>query len=815
MRAVLKRAGVALVGALLASLVAVPSAHAEPAAISGTITSQATGAPLEGCVEAYAAETWDWAGFTCTDGSGTGTWAVDGLDLGAPYKLRVSSDHGVHLAEWAQDASGFEDAAAFVAPATVDVSLAPGAILAGTLTVADSDHLPPEASVTVWSQTGDYVASAWPSEGNWEVAVPNGTYQVEFAAGAVRQWAFGKATAEEADPITAVAGETTRVDDVLPAIEETVFSGNITAADTGEPLDACVTAYIASEQNWAGSTCTTYDEPGRWTLTSLAAGTEYKFEVSTWDGRHVGGWAPSAATFEDAASYVGPATIDVALELGGTLSGVMLGADGQPQDDVMASIETVDGANVATAFSWDGGQWSATVRPGDYVVQFRSNEGGSQWAVGQTSRESATVFHVAAGETVDASDRFLPGGSVTGTIVSDLDGTPIAGACVHIYEYPIAGYGYDVAYACTDAQGKYTAALDREGTYTAEFSDSEGDGRFISEFYGDAVEAEAAQPFTVVAGVPTVVDASLAPGATISGIATDAKLGTPIAGVCPEAYVGHEGSRARAQVRECSDTQGRWRVSGLHPGSYALNFVLGENGAGPASTTWAFKADSQASADLVTVRLGEARSIRNVKVPSPSSLTGRIVDPSGHPIEGARVNPRGDLMDRSGECYDCAVTDTDGRYSIPVLASGTYRPVAYAPWDLPLAPAWSGGATSFETAEPITLKPGKSGEFSVQLAQASRITVEVLEADGSPASPGWIGEVTTTTGRHVSDFDVWGDHVVTTPALPAGSFLIRLDNVYTDQVVWFDGATRLEDAQPVTLGVGESASITMQLPPGG
>lgn len=72
----------ALVGALLASSVAVPSAHAEPAAISGTITSQATGAPLEGCVEAYTAETWDWAGFTCTDGSGTGTWAVDGLDLG-------------------------------------------------------------------------------------------------------------------------------------------------------------------------------------------------------------------------------------------------------------------------------------------------------------------------------------------------------------------------------------------------------------------------------------------------------------------------------------------------------------------------------------------------------------------------------------------------------------------------------------------------------------------------------------------------------------------------------------------------------------
>ena len=314
--------------------------------------------------------------------------------------------------------------------------------------------------------------------------------------------------------------------------------------------------------------------------------------------------------------------------------------------------------------------------------------------------------------------------------------------------------------------------------------------------------------------MPTVIDASLAPGATISGIATDAKLGTPVAGVCPAAYVGHEGNRARGQVRQCSDAQGRWHVSGLRPDSYALNFVLGDNGAGPASTTWAFKADSQSSADLVTVRLGESRTIRNVKVPSPSSLTGRITDPSGNPIEGARVNPRGDLPDRSGECYDCAITDSDGRYTVPVLASGTYRPVAYAPWDQPLAPAWSGGATSFETASPITLKPGKAGAFSVQLAPASRITVEVLEADGSPTQRSWIGEVVSPTGRHVADFDIWSSHRATTPALPAGSFLIKLESAETGQVVWFDGATGIDDARPVTLGVGESASIVMQLPPG-
>lgn len=805
-----KRVMAAVVGALLASSVVAMPAHAESATISGTITSEATAQPIEGCVHAFFTDSRTWAASDCTDGSGSGRWTIEGLHAGTSYAVQLESNDA-HVYEWWQDAPGIEEATPVVAPATLDAALTMAATLAGTLTVADGDPLPADTTVTVHSMTGNDRFSTTPVDGNWHVNVPAGTYLVSFQVGATQRWAVGKATADAADPISARAGETTRVDDVLPAVDETTFSGTVTAADTGEPLDACVHAYAASDFQPAGWTCTGAESPGRWTMSQLAAGTAYKFEVTTWDGRHVNAWAPDASRFDSAASYVGPATINVALELGGTLTGVLLGADGQPQAGVSASIESVEGVGAASAVTAETGEWSALVPPGDYVVQFWSQEGRHQWATGKTSQESATIFHVGAGQAVDASDRFLPTGGVTGTIVSDVDGQPIAGACIDILDYPITEYPTGAGQACTDAEGRYSLALDREGTFTAQFSDPAGDGRHVTEYYGDAADAESAQPFTVMAGSPLQLDASLAPGATITGVATDAKLGTPVAGVCPEAYVGHAGSRVMGQFLSCSDEQGRWRVSGLRAGSYALNFVLGDNGAGAASQTWAFKADSQASADLVTVASGQSLPIRDVKVPSPASLTGRIIDPSGSPIEGAIVNPRGFLPDRSGECFDCAVTDADGRYTIPVLASGTYRPVAYAPWDVPLAPAWSGNSTSFDSATPITLNPGKTGTISLQLAPASRITVDVVEADGSPTEQPWLGEVVTTTGRHVADFDIWEGNVATTAALPAGSFLIRLENPLTMEVVWFDGATSLENATPIMLGVGENKQVTMHL----
>ena len=105
------------------------------------------------------------------------------------------------------------------------------------------------------------------------------------------------------------------------------------------------------------------------------------------------------------------------------------------------------------------------------------------------------------------------------------------------------------------------------------------------------------------------------------------------------------------------------------PRTYAVHVGTGQ---GPFSSgdVWAFKANSQATADLVAVKAGATKTIRNVKIDPPVTISGRITDPFGNPVVGATVNPRGTLLDRSGDCFDCARTDEDGRYTVAPLAAG-------------------------------------------------------------------------------------------------------------------------------------------------
>jgi hypothetical protein len=653
-------------------------------------------------------------------------------------------------------------------------------------------------------------AYAYVSDGVWWTVVAPGTYQVEFSNAPFRQWATGAADRGSASAFTATSGEETLVDDVLTVEEAVSLQGVITDAATGDPIDACVTVYRADTYDYTTSACSGSDgTTGRWQVYGLPEGVAYKIEVASYDGVHLGEWAQDAADFYAADEIVTPATVDVALAAGGTMTGTLRGTDGQPVEYGQVMIEPVDGSSSTYAPIEFEGRWQAAVAPGDYRVQFWTGA-GSQWAVGASNREEATVFSVASGETVEASDQLLAGASVEGTITNAATGEPVANACVDIVRMPVVDWPETAGQACTDESGHYTADLwDGGGTFTARVSDPEG--RFVQEYYDDHLTLADADSFTVTRGTPVVVDAALSPGATITGLAVDAKLGTPLEGACPEAYVGHAGGRVEGQVWTCSDTSGRWSISGLPAGSYAVHLGMGQ-GPYPSGDVWAFKATSQATADLITVGTGATKAIRSVKIDPPVTISGRITDPFGNPVVGATVNPRGQLPDRSGECFDCARTDEDGRYTLGPLAAGTYRPVAYGGWSSPWAPEWVGNSTTYEAATPLTIKAGRSATFSAQLAPASTIAGEIVNADGTPASSGWIGFIESSTGWHMGDFDAYPENSFRSVVLPAGDFWLRLENSETGQVVWFDGATAREDSTVVSLKEGEERHITFHLP---
>ena len=592
--------------------------------------------------------------------------------------------------------------------------------------------------------------------------------------------------------------------------EPASLSGTITAGDTGAPLSACVSVYGAQDWSWVGSACA--DETGQWTVDGLEAGLEYKVEAEVWDGMYLSEWADGARSYEEATVYSPPAQVDITLDQGGRMEGTLLRADGSPAEWASIDVVTADGSTtVGWAWTDDTGAWSTAVPPGDYLVRFDSWP-ATQWAFGKESAEQADVLTVAAGEATRVDDQFLAGASVAGTVVADGTGEPVEGACVSVVRpgsdddnVEWAGEG------CTDAEGHYSVDLSSAGTYTAEIYDPQGG--FAGELNGDTLVRADATTFEAVRGATTTLDASLAPGAVITGRAVDAKTGLPISGACPAAYRGHAGGYARWQVDECSAADGAWTVRGLPAGEFAMRVDVPE-GPSPYAGTWAFRSDTQAGADLVAVTAGETTATRNVKLVPGGTVSGRITDHHGRPVAGAWVNMQGGYPGRAGpgEGRWTAQTDEDGRYTVQGVPPGDYTPFVYADFMGDLAPEWSGNATSRAEAAPVRVKALKTTTFDADLGPAAHISGSVVHADGSPTSEYWVGLVFTTAGEYIGDFDVYNGNTFTSTALPAGDVVLQLANGETGESFWYDGATSREDATVVSLQQGERRELTVHAP---
>ncbi|HEU0040860.1 MAG TPA: carboxypeptidase-like regulatory domain-containing protein, partial [Jiangellaceae bacterium] len=485
MRTALLRVGTVVAAALLAAATVTAPAHAEPATLSGTITSESTGEPLAACVTIYTGETFEWIASTCADGSGT--WSVtDGIEAGVAYKVEVSGD-GTHLGEWADDAPYYWDATAFTAPAVVDVTLAEGAILEGALTDVAGAAAPWAWVSIVGSEYLDYVAStSTDSAGNWSVAVPPGTYKVQFEVDNARSWAFGKTTAADADIVTATAGVPTRVDNQLP--ETTELTGTITADDTGAPISTCVAIYAVDTYDYAGGGCA--DDTGHWTAAGLIEGASYKVQVYGQDS-YVGEWANDAYSFDAATTFTAPGVVDVGLAVGGVLEGTLTDDGGSPVTWGNVDIFTSDLSSiVASTGTFDTGSWSAVVPAGDYKIQFGAFPGGSSWAFRKATGEEADVVTVTAGGTTRVDDVLgadLPTGTFTGVVTDEQSGEPLEGICVDALGFD---YGDDHAPGCSGSDGVYTLEASA-GDWMLKFYDESG--QYVSEYSGDTTDRAAAE----------------------------------------------------------------------------------------------------------------------------------------------------------------------------------------------------------------------------------------------------------------------------------------------------------------------------------
>lgn len=222
-------------------------------------------------------------------------------------------------------------------------------------------------------------------------------------------------------------------------------------------------------------------------------------------------------------------------------------------------------------------------------------------------------------------------------------------------------------FATTGAGGKYEAIVPSGGSYKVRFSPGFG-SPFAGQYFQAKSTLASADSVAVSEGaVAENVDAALGEGSTISGTVDDE--GVPLAGAevavfsLPSSGLFFVGSAV-------TEAGGAYTVKGVPPGSYEVSFnpAFGVN---LIPQVFDGKA-SFAEADPVEVKAeGEAIAGIGANLQVGAQISGTVVDASTHqPLAGVAVianNSRG--LEFFG---GFAETDSNGRYTVSGLASGTY-----------------------------------------------------------------------------------------------------------------------------------------------
>jgi RHS repeat-associated protein len=328
----------------------------------------------------------------------------------------------------------------------------------------------------------------------------------------------------------------------------------------------------------------------------------------------------------------------------GTITGTVVDQNGQP-----VTAATVRIAGTANATATDGaGNFNLTAPARLYTL-----------TVSKLGFLPATTtpFTLAAGGSFAAGTiRLQPApGEVTGTVVTSLDGSPLAGAAVSLAE------NGDTAFA--DASGSFTLT-EPAGTYTATITAAGYASQTLPPFGLAAGTTHPLGTITLAANPATLSGhvASSAGGTAIAGATVTA---TSLAGAAPHAApVGSRPGQARSALPAHP-------ARGVDPAS---TFTATTDAAGnfsfqlpPATYSVTVTAPGFGSRTTSAVNLGPGAvfSFGTLTLDPLGTITGTVVAANGGaPVAGAAVAIVGTL--------NATTTDANGRFSL-VQSAGTYQ----------------------------------------------------------------------------------------------------------------------------------------------
>lgn len=771
------------------------------ASISGHVTSAAGGAPVAGvsvCAGVVGGE-----GSGCATTGAGGEYTVGGLGAGS---YRVSFYAGGYPVQYYGGVYSYSEAASVPVAAEqavehVDIALRGGGSIGGSVHAAQGGGAIEGIRVCAYAARGPSACASSGSGGAYAIAgLRPGAYRVTFEG--------GDGYLGDARPGTvAVAAEA-----VTGGVNATLtagggISGTVSEAATGQPLAGVTVCPALIESGFesrlesgfesiggGGGPCVTTAADGTYRLEGLAEG-EWIVQFSKPEAfaRQLfsGAAWPEAATPVRVALGAITAGVDAALGAGGEIGGEVTGPAGEALDGAQVCAMPADGPNgnptrcastdVAGAFT------IAFLDAGRYRVQFSDYgkhliaqyAGGVYWPV-----QASTVKVSASGDTTGVDAQLHGGGSLSGTVRSEVSKAPLPAVQVCASRSAPEGEIVPGLPDCvfTGAGGEYAFTELPPGEYAVSFSSPARE--FVPLRLSALVSAERA-----TGGV----DAALAPGGGIAGEVTNGG-GEAVAGISVCAiHAGVESGCAQ------TNQTGAFRIAELEPGSYQVRFDSPswfEPGPNLAPQYYSDVAQA-AEATPVTVTGGELTREVNARMSPGAVIAGRITAANGgEPVEEGYVCVQPDGGSSRG---GCAFTGEGGEYEIRGLATGSY--VVHADGSGDLAPGYYGGGTLAE-ATPVSVVAGDTyGGKDIALAAGAEIKGRVTSAEGGGAI--WGASVCATDREEEGSCgSTYVNGRYSIEGLDAGSYTVEFSDRGRFLTQYYDRASSTAEAAPVDVSPG-------------
>ncbi|MEU8000791.1 carboxypeptidase regulatory-like domain-containing protein [Catellatospora sp. NPDC049111] len=714
-RHTLRRLGLTLLTAAVATMGLAAPAHAEPE--TGTISGRLTdnGAPVPDAWVGASGPGW---GGATTDADGY--YRITDLPPGGDY--RVSFSVGVRETQFAHQTVSWENATLFTVTAGEELVVNESLLPVGTITgrITNPDGTPLAYAYLYFERTdglGQWQATEADEDGRYRIELLATTYRIWFSpAYGVTQYVPGTLHRERAAAYEVPAGGTVAVDDT--ALAPGTITGRIS---TSGGADAVYETVVVQRVDGAGTLTTYTDSSGRYSV-PVEAGS-YRVRIDR-DGQTVQ-YVPGSRTEAGAQVFTVAAneviTVDERLLGAGSMAGWFADGDGTSLTGVLVTVSDEYGTHTTSTDA--NGNWRVNgLVPGLYRVRFTATTPHvDQWAYGKLTAEEAEPILVRAGGTVRVDDRRLTSGTIRITARDAVTGDPIP------------SFGARVAgVSGLTEQGTLVLTGVPAGTWP------------VTGWSGGYPETTG--EVTVTAGRESSIELVLQPFAQIKAKVVDAVTGDPIAGVCLYS-VTEDRFRMSLGCPYASDGNGDVLLPYLTAGRYQV-FALPADGS-PYGAQWVGQdggTGDQREAKAWTLAAGQTRDIHRIRMDRAGTITGVVTAADGAVVGDGRVSVTTPAIG-DGTVGDVAI-DAQGRYTIGFL--GPYA------WPLSFqtdthAWQWSGGQAKRHDAVKVQVRSGETTTFDQRLKLGTEVRVTAV---GSPAG-GFSVAYTVGTGDVAGFVYVW------------------------------------------------------------